>query len=440
MGRFLLARPFLNPQMNVSLTIAAMLCALTLAAQTSSHLGAPKYAPPADQKLLIIGQDLGAVGGLDNYADGYVDNLEQIPAGVTTYTGIPGLAGLISAANWGAGDVDARQYLQDETFQNSCIVIGLFINNQLQLIVNGTRDSNLIRLADWIKSTNRPVFLRIGYEFDGPWNGLDPEAYKQAWIYIVELFDREEVRNVAYVWQAAGINTSNINRWYPGDEYVNWLAYSHFDENNPGRNIREFAEAHSKPIMIAESTPRVDLKTQASSTIWEDWYAPLFETIHANPAIKALAYINVNWDSQSQWQGQGWGDSRVQVNGAVKENWLAETSQDDWLKASETLFEQLDYQLWQDSLVTIEEPPVTSLNDALSWNITKAKNEWLVSLTANQEFTLALYGLDGRLWFETTSADNQVRFDENQLKGSVFMLSITSPDGTIRKKIQLIEE
>jgi len=37
-----------------------------------------------------MGQDLGAVGGLPDYSDGYVDHLGQVPAGETAYTGFPG--------------------------------------------------------------------------------------------------------------------------------------------------------------------------------------------------------------------------------------------------------------------------------------------------------------------------------------------------------------
>jgi len=41
--------------------------------------------------------------------------------------------------------------------------------------------------------------------------------------------------------------------------------------------------------------------------IWNDWYVPFFDFIHAdNDVICAVAYINVDWDSQSMWANQGW--------------------------------------------------------------------------------------------------------------------------------------
>lgn len=341
----------------IKYVIAIFLLAPTiLSGQQSSHKGAPKYAPPDGKKLLIIGQDLGAVGGLDTYTDGYIDHITGIPAGVTTYTSLPSLSGLESKVNYGSGDVHAAAYLADDTFDNSAIVIGLYIVNQLDNIKSGNSDESIVDLATWIKNADRPVFLRIGYEFDGSWNDYDPEKFKAAWIYIVKKFDALQVRNVAYVWQSAGINTSNIERWYPGDEYVNWMGYSHFDGPKPGQSIIDFAELHDKPIMIAEATPRVDLKTGSGSDHWTNWYEPVFDKIYNNDRIKAFAYINVDWESQSMWTGQGWGDSRIQTNETVKSNWELELAKDYWIFGDESLFEIMDFQKWKDSIYVYSFP------------------------------------------------------------------------------------
>ena len=316
-------------------------------AQISANYGTPKFSPEDGKKLLIVGQDLGAVGGLDNYSDGYVDNVEcHLPAGVTSYTSLPSLNGLTNLANWGSGDVRAQAYLEDLTFSNTFIVIGLYVSGSLNGIADGFFNSSIRTFANWVKDQNRPVFIRIGYEFEGPWNNHNPTQYKNAWRQIVHIFDEEEVHNAAYVWQSAGLNYSNISNWYPGDEYVNWVGYSHFDGFNMGQSIRDFAEEHDKPIMIAEATPRVDLKIGDGEMHWLNWYLPLFESIYANDRIKALAYINVNWDEQPMWAGQGWGDSRVQVNDFVKETWENEIKKDPWITASSNLLDEINYEEW----------------------------------------------------------------------------------------------
>ena len=217
-------RDFLNCAMQVTrggvTGILILLTALSTEAQLSSHKGAPKYVPGDGMKLLIMGQDLGAVGGLDAYSDGYIDYLGHVPAGVTSYTGFPSLTGLTEQADWGAGDVNAQAYVEDATFVHTAIVIGLHLVDQLASIINGQSDNQLEKLGGWIKAQERPVFLRIGYEFDGSWNHYDPAQFKEAWIYIVHYFDGLDVRNVSYVWQAHGGNTANIERWYPGDRLM----------------------------------------------------------------------------------------------------------------------------------------------------------------------------------------------------------------------------
>jgi len=318
-----------------------------LLAQESANFGEAKFAPPDGKKLLIMGQDLGSVGGLASYSNGYVDAFgSHVPAGVTTYTSIPSLSGLTTVANWGAGDVHAQVYLTDPTFDHTVIAIGLYLVGQLDAIRTGTHDAAIRNLANWIKSANRPVFLRIGYEFDGSWNGYNPTEFIDAWRYIVHVFDQEAVRNVAYVWQSAGINTPNLASWYPGDTYVNWVGYSHFDGPNPGSAMRAFAQTHDKPIMIAEAAPRVELDQGDAPSHWNSWFAPLFATIYQHDRIKAFAYINADWENQPMWTGEGWGDSRVQTVPFLKQAWEQEVLKQAWWHASPALFDSLQYDAW----------------------------------------------------------------------------------------------
>ncbi len=315
-----------------------------LMGQASAHFGAAKYAPADGKKLLILGQDLGAVGGLKAYRQGYVDAMAQVPAGVTSYTGLPKMNALNDLANWGAGDLQAKLYLKDKTFDNSFIVLGLWMVGQEAALAEGAHDQAIRRLGKWIKKAKRPVFLRIGYEFDGPWNNYDPGAYVKAWRRIVSLFDDEQVMNCAYVWQSAGIPDTNIQNWYPGDEYVNWVAYSLFSGVGQGDRMLTFAREHVKPVMIAESTPRGSkLKKEAGLPIWNHWFVPYFAAIYAHDEIKAVHYINANWDRQQMWIGQGWGDSRIQANDLIKERWEKEMRKTYWIMADDGLFKDLGY-------------------------------------------------------------------------------------------------
>jgi hypothetical protein len=151
-----------------------------------------------------------------------------------------------------------------------------------------------------------------------------------------------------------------VEAWYPGDEYVDWVGISYFSSVQPFQDsLLEFARAHDKPLMIAESAPQGydleeltygspastgrSLSATTAEEIWRRWYEPFLGFIHANAdVIRAVAYINVAWNEQPMWQpgaGNGyWGDSRIQANEVIKERWLEEISVDFWAHGSPELF------------------------------------------------------------------------------------------------------
>lgn len=107
-----------------------------------------------------------------------------------------------------------------------------------------------------LKQLNDPFFLRIGYEFDGwSWNHYNKKNYLKAWKRIHTLLTEMEVKNVAYIWQSkgSGSNQDVLEDWYPGDDLVDWCAYSYF--GNPDTEMLTFARKHNKPVFIAEASP-----------------------------------------------------------------------------------------------------------------------------------------------------------------------------------------
>jgi beta-mannanase len=194
--------------------------------------------------------------------------------------------------------------------------------------------------------------LRIGYEFDGEWNRYDPEPYVAAWRRIVERLAENGVTNVATVWQSATHHTPRYGGhdwidWYPGDEYVDWFGLSYFEPRLDILNaFLRLAREHGKPVMIAESTPRGANLANVTrpQLMWDTWFQPYFDFIYANQdVIRAVAYINVNWNAQPMWTNDNWGDSRVQVNADIMRWWLDELNKDMWLRASPDLFALLSY-------------------------------------------------------------------------------------------------
>ncbi len=341
-----------------------------------------KFLPPEGKQLLILGQDLGAVGGFeapDN--DGYFEHIKTVPGGITTYTSFPTLYGLAEKVNYGSGNVCGTCIVDNQHYKKTTLAIGLYLVDQLEAIAGGLQDSTIKALGEWIKASQRPVFLRIGYEFDGMWNHYDPELYKKSYIRIVDMFREMEVENCAYVWQACTspiddileAKHENILDWYPGDEYVDWMAYSWFLNNEMQIKLTDevinLARERNKPVMVAEAAcqsydtknhtqrfintmldgkPGEGSKPKSGEEIWNEWFVPYFDYIKKNKdVVRAVAYINVNWDAQGLWgppYDQGyWGDTRVENDEFVKGKWIEETSKENWLQSSDQLFEQLGY-------------------------------------------------------------------------------------------------
>lgn len=330
------------------------------------------------QRLFIIGQDLGSV------RDYYASDCCPAADGNTAYLSLykllseeAGFGGLgidpdgnpvSTEFDWGGGPANAWK---SATGFEGGLAIGLSITENdhpgaLDRLAKGGYDDNIRQLARFIKLVGDPVWLRIGYEFDGAWNkGYgDVDRYIAAWRRIVDGLRAAGADNAEFVWQAAVFPLDeltegyheNLPDWYPGDDYVDWAGISlflHLDER-PGIEVAEypptarelisemldFARSRGKPVMIAEASPQgYDLargthanialtwdgeqgkgvRDVSPDEIWEEWYAPLFELMHDNrDVIQALAYINCNWDVQDMWnapyESGYWGDSRLQAS------------------------------------------------------------------------------------------------------------------------------
>lgn len=318
-----------------------------------------KFEPEDGHCLLFIGQELEAIGGLNApFNDGYMDHFPK-PAGFTMYTGISpevesfgykmkGLDGIWTTDDWGDSDNNMSLQLSDPDFNNLALAIGFWMTGGHEKKIAEGHHSQLIdRFGTWLKElAPRPVFLRIGYEFHGPWNNYDRESYIKAYRRIKDRFDEMGITNVAYVWQSHGFDEPYdlLESWYPGDDYVDWCGYSFFARWRDAGMI-EFARRKGKPVFIAEATPTIGSETvktdgktiellldneDHAQRAWEEWFIPFFKTIDENPdVVKAVSYINCNWKSHRMWFDNPHFqdvDARLQLNQALSEKWLAEIS------------------------------------------------------------------------------------------------------------------
>ncbi|MEM6803188.1 MAG: endo-1,3-beta-xylanase, partial [Bacteroidota bacterium] len=100
-----------------------------------------KFEPADGEVLLFIGQEMDAIGGLEDFNDGYLDHFDT-PGGFTMYTNFSpggnsfghirkGLDGIWTDDNWGDSISNMSRQLADPDFQHLALAIGLeFVDHE----------------------------------------------------------------------------------------------------------------------------------------------------------------------------------------------------------------------------------------------------------------------------------------------------------------------
>ncbi len=449
-----------------------------------------KFTPPSGKTLMIIGQDLASISDYVNSAQ------YPTPSGVTTYVsffdilnqgggyGALGMtpAGLTPGASidldWGGGPLNS--FSTAAAWPNSALQVGLNISEYanssgfLAQLANGQKDAEINQLATFFKKISpKPVYLRIGYEFDGQWNAgyQNQTNYINAFRRIVTVLRGQGVTNVAYVWQSCASpiddllesKHEDINGWYPGDTFVDWIGLSWFllpNEKpllggNPDTQLTlanelvQFGRTHNKPVIIAEATPQgyniTGLNNSNISTVWDgtsgqntvsktpdqiwnEWYTPFFNYIHTNSdAIRAVSYINANWNAQGLWAppySQGyWGDTRVQANTTISTNWKNELNTPFWLHGSTSLFGQLN----PSSARTTTDP--NELQITFYPNPSTLEKGYLQSNGLKAGMDYKLIDSSGIVRIDKNAKIDQEPIDISRLPSGIYILIVTSNTG-----------
>ena len=309
-----------------------------------------KFIPPEGKALLIMGQDIKTISE-------YMDNFSNRPApgGWAAYWGITSMNGV---DRMNAKDI-ARQYGQqnhqtlvdrypDTVLQSGLWIVGMW--DVLKQASNGKYNHVIRHFSAWAKTIDRPLYLRIGYEFDGEHNQMEPDDYVKVYRRIVDIIRAEGVDNVAFVWHSYAAPTYKaypLSAWYPGDDYVDWVGISLFshmyspDLGKEANDVFNFAKAHKKPVMVAEASP-VNGIGKDNTHVWDTWFVN-FLSLTYRKNVKAISYINADWTAYSGFASLEWKDARLQNNQQVANAWFKETGKDRYLKQSSELYEQLGY-------------------------------------------------------------------------------------------------
>ncbi len=293
--------------------------------------GLGKLEPPDGKTLLIIGQNTPP---MKEYAA-----TVGTPAGFMTYSGI------IYNEAFTMGNGDPSDGLKDffpwtTGYPKIVMQVALFFRDPgAGPITSGQYDSNIDALGGYLKQGGVPVFLRVEYEVNR-WFP-DPSAYVAAYKHIVTRLRGDGVQNVAYVWHPHDTVGGQINDYYPGDDWVDWVAVSMLPNVEVTFPILGFGKAHHKPLMIAEATPAGFGVSNVGA--WNDWFGKVTGAISTYD-IKAFCYVNQDWAIYGDEGQTGWGDSRVQAQPAVLARWSSETGSSRYLKNGDAMYAYLGYE------------------------------------------------------------------------------------------------
>ena len=333
--------------------------------------GLGKFEPPAGKTVVIVGQNNGPT-------EEYGEDIEQA-AGFMSYINVFWDGGdFYTDTNPGKGvDYFRDKYKSGEIGPFSLqIALALLEGSQGEFkheeFLNGQKDGWLLKLADMIKDLGFPVFMRIEYELTLK---IYPEGYKEVFRYIREFMENEGVDNIAYVWHPAVWYCKGCTgqgdqayddhfQWYPGDDVVDWIAVSFFnyavgyanshekepDAQNQNQKFRQAfadsAKAKGKPLMIGEASPNGQYLAPGSigAESWERYYEPFLEFIETND-VKAICLINQNWSTipNSGWDPAQWGDTRVQADPTVQQNWVEAMESDRFIHSDDMFYENIGY-------------------------------------------------------------------------------------------------
>lgn len=186
--------------------------------------------------------------------------------------------------------------------------------------LDSVQDNEYVRqFAREAAASGIPIFLRYACEMNGewvPWHD-DPKKYIEKWRLIHDIME-EEAPNVAMVWSPNFLPRGNIDPYYPGDAYVDWVGFSLYTipyshgqlklGGNPIDYLEPLYKKYSKkPMMVSEGA--VSFHSYQLGKDYTPWGVGQLANMYAYmpklfPMLKAITYFDLdkrttNYDNQN---------------------------------------------------------------------------------------------------------------------------------------------
>jgi mannan endo-1,4-beta-mannosidase len=134
-------------------------------------------------------------------------------------------------------------------------------------IAAGQQDAFLGSYAQSVKAFGHPVVISFGHEMNGNWypwgwTYTNPATFVAAWQHVVDVFRKVGADNVTWLWTVNAVSPGEgpIADYWPGDNYVTWVAFDAYYYNSYdsfsgvfGSTIAAIRQFTSAPMLIGET-------------------------------------------------------------------------------------------------------------------------------------------------------------------------------------------
>jgi hypothetical protein len=190
-----------------------------------------------------------------------------------------------------------------------------------------------------------------------------PERFNEAWRHMYRIFQQEGATNVIWTWtaNAAGFkdkrkytnNEPPAPYFYPGDEYVDWIASDGYNwgvsKRNQGDRWRQvleifdefmvFARQHPKPIMIGEYGAQEQTEDPEAKP---EWMRLAHDVLIDKPKtadckhcgaysdVAAVVYFDVDYGGHGDWRIMSSDTSLAAFKEAADDPWFHQMDNVSW--------------------------------------------------------------------------------------------------------------
>ena len=188
---------------------------------------------------------------------------------------------------------------------------------RLSKIAAGNHDGYIKKWLSDARDLRQPIFVRFAHEMNGDWypwgkHVNSPADYVAAWRHIVDLSRELRATNITWVWSPNEvIGQDNLDLYYPGGEYVDWIGVSGFNWGGLERwqNWRDYNQIfdrtfkqirkYDKPIAIAEissiENPRAGQQSRAS------WITEMLAKVkNSDPKVSMIIWFDGSFETHDK--------------------------------------------------------------------------------------------------------------------------------------------